>query len=144
MSYEYNDPNFLLIRTQAFNGSISTAALTSAYIGASLKVYTKCLVLGCMARVGSVSASGTNTLSIAKTDVSGTILSTYGAFSFASAAAGNEREMSLTTGFTVSSIGEAAVLTGNAASLDKVPVLQDVIWRYRILPMPIPITAALG
>jgi len=143
MSFQHNDPNFLVIRTQAFDGSISCAGLGSAYVLSSLKVYTKALVLGCTARVGSVSSSATNSLSIAKITPAGAITNMQ-AFSFATAVAGAVREMSLTAGFTVHSLGEAAAITGNASALHQVPVLSDVIWRYRILPDAIPISSSLG
>ena len=143
MPYEYDDPNFLIIRERQFSAAISTAAVGSAYIGCSLKVYTKALILGCVARSGSVSAAATNSLSIARIGTAGTI-SNMQTFTFASVAAGTELVMSLTAGFTVNSIGEAAGLTGSAASFDKVAVLADVIWQYRLLPYSLPIIANQG
>lgn len=146
---QFDHPNFLIIRERQLAGTISTAAATSAYIGSSLKVRDKCVILGATVRVGSGgSAAGTQTLAIAKIDTGGTILSTYQKLSLTSSAgasaAGDVYDISMTTPFTVSSIGEAAAITGNAASLDKIVVLSDVIWRYRILPVGMPQNANIG
>jgi hypothetical protein len=42
--------------------------------------------------------------------------------------------ITLDSAMTLASIGEGAVLIGNAASLDKIPVLSDIVWIYRTMP----------
>lgn len=146
---EYDNVNFLIIRERALAGTISTAAATSTYIGSSLKVRDKCVVLGATVRVGSGgSAAGTQTLAIVKTDVLGTILTTWQKYSLTSSAGASALadvyDISLSSPFTLESIGVAAGITGNAASLDKIVVLSDIIWRYRMLPVQLPINANMG
>lgn len=146
---QFDHPNFLVIRERALAGTISTAAVTSAYIGSTLKVRDKCVVLGATVIVGSGgSAAGTQTLAIALVAAGGTILSTKQALSLTSSAgasaADDVHDISMTTPFTLASIGDAAVITGNAASLDKCVVLSDIIWRYRILPVELPVNANIG
>lgn len=138
---QIDHPNFLVIRQQHLSGAISCAAATSAFVGSSLKVYTKAVVLGCTFRVGSAgSASGSNSFKIARIDTAGTI-SNLQVLTLTAPVAGDVIDMSMTTGFTVHSLGEAAALVGNAASADKIPVLSDVVWRYRMIPQELPINA---
>ena len=144
----YDHPNFLVIRDKHLSGAISAAGLGSAYVGSSLKVYTKALILGCTVRVGSGgSAAGTNSLKVARIGEAGTIsnmqVSTITTSAGASAA-GDVWDISLTAGFTVHSLGEAAAVVGVAASLDKVFVLSDVVWRYRLLPDNFPTNSNQG
>lgn len=135
---DYSHPEFLIVRDGVLSGNISCAAATSAFVGSSLKVRTKAIVLGCTFRVGSAgSAAGSNSFKIARIDTSGTI-SNMQTKTLTAPVAGDVIDMSLTSGFTVHSLGEAAALVGNAASADKIPVLSDVIWRYRILPAELP------
>ena len=140
----YDNPTFLVITEKALAGTISAAGVASAYVGSSLKVANKAVVLGCTVRIGSAgSASGTNSIKIARIGTGGTI-SNMQVFTLAptDCSAGIVNDLSLTAGFTVHSLGEAAAVVGVAASLDKVVVLSDVIWRYRILPYDIPQTAS--
>lgn len=146
MAANYDHPNFLIIREKSLSGAISAAGVGSAYVGSSLKVAQKALVLGVTFRVGSAgSAIATNSIKVARVDLAGT-QSAMQVYTFgASAGMTDVYDISLTTGFTVHSLGEAAALNGNAASLDKVVVLSDVIWRYRLLPAnDIPSIANLG
>jgi len=143
---QFDHPNFLVIRERCLSGTISTAAATSTYIGSTLKIRDKCVVLGATCRVGSGgSAAGTQTLAIVKLDSLGTILSTKQVHSLTSSAGASALndvyDISLASPFTLASIGEMAGITGNAASLDKIVVLSDVIWRYRVLPFVLPKTA---
>lgn len=144
----YDHPNFLVVRERHLTGAISAAGLGSTYVGSSLKVAQKAIVLGCTFRVGSGgSASGTNSFKIARTDLSGTISNFQVLTQLISAGASALNEVydiSLNTLLTIASLGEGAALVGQAASLDKVAVLNDVVWRYRILPPDIPQNANQG
>lgn len=144
----YDHPNFLVIRDTHKSGAISAAGLDSAYVGASLKVAQKAIVLGVTVEVGSGgSAAGTNSLRIARMNAAGTLSNqqTQTVMVSAGASALNDViDISLSTGMTLHSLAEAAVLRGNAASLDKVAVLKDVVWRYRLLPPDIPQNANIG
>lgn len=142
MSTEYNHPNFLVIRDRQLSGAISAAGVGSAYVGSSLKVFTKAVVTGVAFRVGSGgSAAGTNSMRISRVGTGGT-LSTWQTYTMAcsagASAAGDVHDVSLASAMTIHSLGEAAALAGVAASLDKVAVLSDVVWKYRILPYAIP------
>lgn len=145
---QYDDPNFLLIRQAnpvgdlGAQGSISTPALTSEYVGSTLKVFTKAVVLGCTFMVQSgASITGTATISIARVTPAGAV-SEWEAKSFIGSAgasmAGTVIDISCKSALTLHSIGESAALIGNAASLDKVPILKNIIWRYRLLPQVLP------
>lgn len=145
----FDHPNFLVIRERVLSAAISTAAVTSCYVGSTLKIRDKCVVLGATMRVGSGgSAAGTQTLAICKIASLGTILSTKQVLSLTSSAGASALndvyEISMTTPFTLASIGEMAAISGNAASVDKCVVLSDVIWRYRLLPVALPKNANMG
>lgn len=138
----YDHPNFLVVRERHLSGAISAAGLESAYVGSSLKVAQKAIVLGVTLRVGSGgSAAGTNSIKISRVGLSGT-QSTFQVattpMSAGASAAGDVIDISLTSALTLSSLGEAAAVAGVAASLDKVAVLSDVVWRYRLLPVDFP------
>lgn len=135
----YDHPNFLVIRERALSGAISTAGLGSAYVGSSLKVAQKAIVLGVTLRVGSGgSAAGTNSIKISRVGEQGT-QSTFQVattpMSAGASAAGDVIDISLTSLLTLNSLGEAAAVANVAASLDKCAVLSDVVWRYRLLPV---------
>ena len=138
----YDHPNFLVIRERALTGAISAAGLDSAYVGASLKVAQKAIVLGVTLEVGSGgSAAGTNSIRVSRMNAAGTLSNhqTHTVMVSAGASAVNDViDISLSVGMTIHSLAEAAVLRGNAASLDKAGVLKDVIWRYRLLPPDVP------
>lgn len=141
---KYDHPEFTVVREVALSGNISCAAATSAFVGSSLKVRTKAIVLGCTFRVGSAgSATGSNSFKIARIDTSGTI-SNMQVLTLTAPVAGQVIDISMTSGFTVTSMGEAAALVGNAASADKIPVLSDIIWRYRLLPYELPPNYNIG
>ena len=142
MGLKYDHPNFLIIRERQLTGAISAAGVASAYIGSSLKVFTKPVVTGVSFRVGSGgSAAGTNSMKVSRVGTGGT-QSTWQTYTMAcsagASAAGEVHDVSLASGMTIHSLGEAAALSGVAASLDKVAVLSDVVWRYRILPYDMP------
>lgn len=145
---QYDHPDYLVVRERHLSGTISAAAVGSAYIGCSLKVSQKAVVLGVQARVGSGgSAAGSNSLKVARIGTGGTISNIQVltiTTSAGASAAGDVHDISLTTPFTVASLGEAAGLVGNAASLDKVIVLSDVVWRYRWLPVDKKVNENIG
>lgn len=135
----YNQPDFTALQIKHITGAISVAtAVDSAYVGSTLRTFTKAVIVGVTVRVGSGgSAAGTNSFRVARINALGTVsnmqIATV-AMSAGASAAGDVIAISLTTPFTVHSFGEGAVLVGHAASLDKVAVLSDVEWRYRFLP----------
>jgi hypothetical protein len=130
---DYNHPNYLIIRDrQMMPGSISAAGLESAYIGSSLKVYTKAVVLGVSFRTLSASALASVSMRVSRVESAGT-LSTWQSYTIL-VSAGAKWDISLASGMTLDDIRQAAALACSAASLDKVPVLSDIIWRYRYLP----------
>ena len=139
----YNHPNYLVVKETHLQSDpagthISCPSINTNYIGSTLRTYTKSLVVGCTVVVQSGgSAAGTNSLKVMRSGVDHTqsaiqVLTITG--SAGASAAGDIWDISLTTGFTLASIGDYAVLEGVAASNDKLVVLSDVIWRYRILP----------
>jgi len=130
----YDHPNFLVVRERHLSGTISAPAALSAYVGSTLRCYTKALVVGCTVIVGSGgSAAATNSMSVSRNDTS-----TQQTFTFATSAGASAlndiHQLSLTTGFTLNSVGDFACLLGGAASADKMVILKDVMWRYRLLP----------
>jgi hypothetical protein len=136
MSYEQAD--FTIIRERHVAGAISTPGIGSGYVGATLRSFTKAMIVGVTFRVGSGgSAAGSNSFEVSRQNALGTVSTQQVLTTIVSAgasAAADVFDISLTSGFTLHSAGEAAVLEGTAASLDKIPVLSDVIWRYRFLP----------
>jgi hypothetical protein len=129
---EYNHPNYLVIRDRVLSGTISAAGLESAYIGSSLKTYTKCVVTGVAFRINSASAYASVSMRVARVQSAGTI--SVWQTSTILTSIGAIYDISLASGLTVHDLHEAAALACSAASLDKVPVLSDIIWRYRCLP----------
>lgn len=135
---KYDHPNHVVIREVHRTGAISTAAVNSGYAGVTLRTRNKSVIVGVAFRVGSGgSAAGSNSFKVQRINALGTtstwqVLTT--ASSAGASAAGDVYDVSLASALTVHSIGEGVELVGNAASLDKVPVLSDVIWRYRVLP----------
>jgi hypothetical protein len=128
---DYDHPNYLVIRDRHLTGNISAAGLESAYIGSSLKTYTKAVVIGVAFRVGSVSAAASVSMRVARVQSSGTISVWQNSTILVSA--GGIYDISLASGLTVADLHEAAALACSAASLDKVPVLSDIVWRYRMI-----------
>src|SRR5687768_9435867 len=103
----YDHPNFLVIRERQLSGAISAAGLESAYVGSSLKVAQKAIVLGVTLRVGSGgSAAGTNSIKISRVGISGT-QSTFAVqttpMSAGASAAGDVIDISLNTLLTIHS-----------------------------------------
>jgi len=136
---QYNDPNFTVIREKHITGTLSVAtAANSAFAGSTLRTFAKAVVVGVSWRVQSGgSAAGSNSFKICKLSAGGSFSLKQGNTLLVSAgasAAGDVVEVSLTTPFTLESLGVGAVLVGNAASLDKIPVLSDICWRFRFLP----------
>lgn len=148
MGFKYDDPNFLLIRQQhpkgadGNQGSISAGGLASAYVGSTLKVYNKCVVLGVTFQVQSGgSLAGTNSIKVSRIGTGGT-QSAWKTLTVAASAgasmANNVLDISLNSALTIHSLGEGAVITANATSLDKCIIIKNIVWRYRMLPQKLP------
>jgi len=138
----YDHANYVVIREKHITATgISAAAAGSEYVTTTFRVRNSSVVVGCAFRIGSGgSAAGTNSISVARINAAGT-RSTWQTLTFAGSAGAsgasagrNTFDISLISAMTLTSIGDAAVLLGNAASTDKMVVLSDVIWRYRVLP----------
>lgn len=134
----YDHPNHVVIREKHVTGALSVGAVNSGYVGSTLRTRNKSVVVGVAFRVQSGgSAAGSNSFKVHRLGTGGTASSWQVLTTISSAgasAAADVYDISLVSAMTIHSIGEAAELAGNAASLDKIPVLSDVIWRYRILP----------
>lgn len=136
---KYDHPNHVVIRDKHVTGALSVAtAVDSAFVGTTLRSRNKAVIVGVAFRVGSGgSAAGSNSFKVTRINTAGTV-STWQVLtqliSAGASAAGETYDISLVSGLTVHSLAEGAVLVGQAASLDKIPVLSDVVWRYRILP----------
>ena len=135
---KYDHPNHVVIRDVDRCGAFSCAAVASGYVNAGLRVRNKSVIVGVAFRVQSGgSAAGSNSFKVNRVGAAGTastwqVLTTIS--SAGASAAGDVYDISLASALTVHSIGEGVELAGNAASLDKIPVLSNVIWRYRVLP----------
>ena len=135
----YDNSNYLVIRDKHVTGAFSVAtAVNSAFVGSTLRTRNKAVIVGCAFRIGSGgSAAGSNSFSVARLNTAGTVSVWQVLTQLISAGAsalGETYELSLVSAMTVASLAEGAVLIGQAASLDKIPVLSDIVWRYRILP----------
>lgn len=135
----YDNPNYLVIRERQVEAAgISTPAAGSEYVSSTLRTRNKSVVVGCAFVVGSGgSAAGSNSISIGRILAGGSrsiwqTLTTP--MSAGASAAGDAFDISLVSAMTINSIGDVAVLVGNAASLDKVAVLKSIVWRFRTLP----------
>ena len=144
--FDYNDPNFLIIReaipTPGVNGSVSCPSVGTAYVGSTLKVYHKAVVLGVHFEIqsGAGSAVGTNSISIARIGTAGTssAWNTYTLVtSLGASMAGDEIDITCGSAMTLSSAGEHAAILCNAASVHKCVVIKNIVWRYRLLPQEI-------
>ena len=136
---KYDHPNHVVIRDKHVTAAgISAGAVQSGYIGSTLRTRNKAVVVGCAFRVGSGgSAAGSNSIAIARVLAGGSKSSWQVltiAMSAGASAAGDCYDISLVSAMTIASLGDCALLRPNAASLDKVAVLTDIVWRYRILP----------
>ena len=136
--YKYDNPNFLIIRDHHIHGStISAPSLGDEYIGSTLKVYNKSVVLGVTFQFQSAgSAAATQSIAITRCGTGGTnsdwqVLVT-------SSSAGLVVDISLASALTIHSLGEGAALRPSAASLDKIGTIKNIVWRYRMLPQEIP------
>src|SRR5689334_22243821 len=135
----YDHPNHVVIRDKHVTGALSVAtAVDSAFVGTTLRQRNKAVIVGVAFRIGSGgSAAGSNSFKVTRINTAGTV-STWQVLtqliSAGASAAGETYDISLVSALTVASLAEGAVLVGQAASLDKIPVLSDVVWRYRILP----------
>lgn len=136
---KYDHPNHVVIRDKHVTGALSVAtAVDSAFVGTTLRSRNKAVIVGVAFRVGSGgSAAGSNSFKVTRINTAGTV-STWQVLtqliSAGASALGETYDISLVSAMTVHSLAEGAVLVGQAASLDKIPVLSDVVWRYRILP----------
>lgn len=136
---DYAHPQFIYVNQKHITGAISVAtAVDSAYVGSTLRSFTAAIVMGVSFRIGSGgSIAGSNSFKVGRINALGT-LSIQQVFtsiiSAGASAAADCYDIALTNGMTIHSMGEAAVLIGQAASLDKIPVLSDVIWRFRVAP----------
>ena len=135
----YDHPQYTILREKHITGALSCATgVPTAFVGSTMRSSQKAVILGASYRIQSGgSAAGSNTIAICRTLAGGgvtvwraqTITVSIGA-----SAAGDVYDISLVSALTIASMGECAILQGQAASLDKVPVLSDIVWRYRILP----------
>jgi hypothetical protein len=117
----------------------SVSAVGTAFINSTLKVYSKALVLGCTVLVASgASVGGAVTLGISRGGSSAQVFSIV--VSATTSCAGDVHDLSLTTGLTLTSISEFVTVDLETALTlaDRGLVLQDIIWRYRMLPQDIP------
>lgn len=135
--------NFLVLREEHrlrpdTASGFSVPSVNTVYVGSTLRTFTRSVIVGVAFRIASGgSAAGTNSFSVVLMDTQGTVLSernaTTVAVSAGASAAGDTVDISLTDFLTLTSIGQAVGLRANAASLDKVAVLSDIVWRYRLL-----------
>ncbi len=136
---QYDHPEFLVVKERHMKHDLAAAAIscpsvTTSYVGSTLNVHAKCLILGATIRINSGgSASGSNSLSISRINAGATI-SDIEAFTITAKTAGDTFDISLADGITLASIGEGVCLTGGAASNDKMFVISDIWWRFRMLP----------
>lgn len=138
----YDDPQYTVIREKHITGAISCAGgVPTAFVGTTMRSSVKAVITGVAFRIGSGgSAAGTNSISVARIGAGGVstwqVLTVNVSAGASGASAGrNCFDISLVSALTMASLGEGAVLVGQAASLDKVAVLSDVVWRYRLLPI---------
>ena len=118
----YDNPNFLIVRQHAASGTFSASAASTAFVGTTLKVYTKAAVLGVtfvMASCGS--AGGDNTIAVARIASGETTASIFQAqtctIQKTTSAAGDVFDISLTTPMTLTTVKDKAVLAAGAATL---------------------------
>jgi hypothetical protein len=145
---KYDDVNFKLLRFSSpvgdagAQGSISCPSLGTAYVGSTLKVAKKAAVLGVTFQIQSGgSAAGTNSVEVARVGTGGTssVWKAQTIVTSAGASMANDTiDISLASEMTLASLGEGAAILGNAASLDKVVIIKNIIWRYRLLPQQLP------
>ena len=139
MTNSYDHPEFLVTHFAHMKHDIAANAIScpstlTSYVGSTLNVFAKCLILGATIRVNSGgSANGTNSLSVSRINAAATI-SDIETFTLTAKTANDTFDISLATGITLESLGEGVCLTGNAASNDKMFVISDIWWRYRLLP----------
>lgn len=138
----YDGPDHNVIKEKHITGALSCATgVPTAYVGSTFRSAQKCVVLGCAIKVGSGGSLGaTNSFSISRIGAGG--VSSWKTFTFmistgaSGASQGSKSNLffTLDSAMTLGSIGEGAVLIGQAASIDKVPVLSDIVWIYRTMP----------
>lgn len=137
----YDGPDHNVIKEKHVTGAISGATgVPTAYVGSTFRSAQKCVVLGIAARIGSGgSIAGSNSMTISRIGAGGvsawkTFTALFSAGASGASAGKNTFFITLDSAMTLASIGEGAVLIGNAASLDKIPVLSDIVWIYRTMP----------
>lgn len=140
----YDDPNYLIVRyanpNDAYVAVASVATgVPSVYTGSTLRIAQKAAILGVNFQInsGPASAVGTNSISVARV-VLGGAASTWKTHtlttSLGASMLNDTVDISLASAMTVSSVGDVALLIGNAASLHKCVLIKNITWRYRILP----------
>jgi hypothetical protein len=139
----YDAPDYLVTRERWYSGVYSCSTNASTYSGPSLRTFTKALIIGATVRIGSGgSAAGSNSLSVVKVWPGGTIsvAGTHVHAVEAGVSALNDIvEIPASTNLTLESMGDCIMIKGEAASIDKVAVLSDVIFRYKLLPTGAPV-----
>jgi len=136
---KYDHPNHVVIRDKHITAAgISAPAVLSSYVGSTLRTRNKSVVVGCAFVIGSGgSAAGTNSFAVARILAGGSKSSWQAltvSMSAGASAAGDVYDISLVSAMTIHSLGDCAILRNNAASADKLAVLKDIVWRYRVLP----------
>lgn len=136
----YDHPEYTVIREKHITGAISSPGIASAYVGSTMRSSMKAVITGVSFRIGSGgSAAGTNSMAVGRLNGAGTVSSwqvlTVNVSAGASGASFGRNcfDISLVSALTMHSLGEGAVLSATAASLDKQAVLSDIVWRYRVL-----------
>ena len=146
-SNHYDNPNFLIMRYSTpisenqKNGSISCAGsgATIAFVGSTLKVYNKAVVTGVQFQVqsGAGSAVGTNSISVTRL-VAGGAASAWQkrlvTTSLGASMANDVIDISLASGLTLGSLGDAVLLDNLVVSNHMSVVIKNIVWRYRMLP----------
>ena len=136
-AYQYDHPDYAVTRYKNVHGALSASAASTAFIGSTLGVFEKCMVYGLSFLVASVgSAPGAETCFIRRST------SALQSFICTIAAAGNIFDLSLTSAWTMHSVGECfSLCIGSGTLADKGFVIGTLAWRYRLIPgSPDPVT----
>ena len=144
----YDHPSFLTVHQYHSNGQTltnSAPAVASNFINSTLKVWNKALVAGCTIVIASgASVGGAVSIGIRRTDSIAQKFTLV--VSATTSCAGDVWDLSLTNGLTLLSIGENVTLALDTALTiaDRGFVIQDIIWRYRLLPQDLASNFKLG
>lgn len=138
-SDQYDHPDNALMREVHLDGPMSASAAETAFVGSTLRSYTKAGIVGVTFKIasgGSISNNGT--IEVCKLNPDGTVLTAHQKQTCAiqaTTAAPTVYDVSLTTPLTLTSFQEAVVLKAPAGTIaDKGCVLGDIVWRYKLLP----------